>query len=112
MEMQTAKPDPLTAKAADAASLLKALANEQRLLLLCHLVSEGELSVGALGERMDLSQSALSQHLARLREQALVTVRREAQTLHYRVSDPKAEKLLELLRDLFCPELIRRGGTE
>lgn len=85
--------------------LLKALANEQRLLILCHLVSEGELSVRALGERMDLSQSALSQHLGRLRLQELVNFRRESQTLFYRVSDPKAEQLLELLRDLFCPEL-------
>lgn len=85
--------------------LLKALANEQRLLILCHLVSERELSVRALGERMDLSQSALSQHLGRLRLQELVNFRRESQTLFYRVSDPKAEQLLELLRDLFCPEL-------
>jgi DNA-binding transcriptional ArsR family regulator len=96
---------PLTAKAADAAVLLKALANEQRLLILCHLVSEGELSVGALGERVNLSQSALSQHLARLRTERLVTFRRESQTLYYRVLDPKAEQLLDLLRDLFCPEL-------
>ena len=97
--------DALERKAADAASLLKTLANEQRLLILCYLVSEKELSVGALGERLDLSQSALSQHLARLREQGLVAFRRESQTLHYRVSDPKAEQVLELLRDLFCPEL-------
>ena len=95
----------LTAKAAEAAALLKSLANEQRLLILCHLVSEGELSVGALGERLELSQSALSQHLARLREQRLVTFRRQSQTLYYSVSDPKAEQLLELLRDLYCPEL-------
>jgi len=101
--------DALAAKAADAAALLKLLANEQRLLILCHLVSAGELSVGALGERLELSQSALSQHLARLREQQLVTFRREAQTLHYRISDPKAEQLLELLRDLFCPELSAPG---
>ncbi len=86
--------------------MLKALANEQRLLILCHLASEGELSVGALGERMQLSQSALSQHLARLRDDGLVTFRRESQTLHYRVVDPKAGKLLEVLRDLFCPDLM------
>jgi ArsR family transcriptional regulator, virulence genes transcriptional regulator len=97
--------EALSAKAADAAALLKSLANEQRLLILCHLASEEELSVGALGERLELSQSALSQHLAKLREQRLVTFRREAQTLYYRVSDRKAEQLLELLRDLFCPEL-------
>ena len=99
----------LAKKAAEAAALLKALANEQRLLILCHLVSDRELSVGALGERLDLSQSALSQHLARLRDEGLVTFRREAQTLYYRVADPKAEQLLELLRDLFCPELAPGG---
>lgn len=92
-------------KAADAAELLRSLANQQRLLILCHLVSEGELSVRALGERVNLSQSALSQHLARLRHNRLVTFRREAQTLHYRILDPKAELVLELLRDLFCSTL-------
>jgi ArsR family transcriptional regulator, virulence genes transcriptional regulator len=97
--------DSLVGKARDASALLKALANEQRLLILCHLVSEGELTVGALLARIGLSQSALSQHLARLREEGLVTFRREAQSLHYRVADPKAGQVLELLRDLFCPEL-------
>lgn len=95
----------LAASAADAAALLKALSNEHRLLILCHLISEGEQPVGALVERVGLSQSALSQHLARLREEGLVAFRREAQTLHYRVADPRAGRLLELLRDIFCPEL-------
>ena len=99
----------LAPKAAAAATLLKALANEQRLLILCHLVSGRELAVGALGDRLDLSQSALSQHLARLREQGLVTFRRDGQSLYYRLADPKAEQLLELLRDLFCPELAQEG---
>jgi DNA-binding transcriptional ArsR family regulator len=112
MNIQAAQLDPLAAKAADAAGLLKALANEQRLLILCHLVSESELSVGALGDRMALSQSALSQHLARLRDQGLVTFRRESQTLFYRLSDPKAAQLLELLRELFCPELASRTKFE
>ena len=95
----------LTAKAAEAAALMKALSNEHRLVILCHLISEGELSVGALAERVPLSQSALSQHLARLRDEGLVAFRRESQTLHYRVADPKAGQVLELLRDLFCPDL-------
>lgn len=95
----------LTAKAAEAASLMKALSNEHRLLILCHLISEGELPVGALAERVPLSQSALSQHLARLRNEGLVAFRRESQTLRYRVADPKAGQVLELLRDLFCPDL-------
>jgi ArsR family transcriptional regulator, virulence genes transcriptional regulator len=94
----------LQANAAQAAALLKALSNEHRLLILCHLVSERELSVGALVERVGLGQSALSQHLAKLREEALVSFRREAQTLYYRVADPKARRLLKLLHDLYCSE--------
>jgi DNA-binding transcriptional ArsR family regulator len=100
----------LAPKAGDAAALLKALANEQRLVILCQLMSAGELSVGALCDRVGLSQSALSQHLARLREQALVTFRREAQTLYYRVSDPRAEQLLGLLCDQICAS--GQGRTE
>ena len=92
-------------KAGEAATLLKALANEHRLLVLCHLVSEPELSVGVLIDRVGLSQSALSQHLARLREQGLVAFRRESQTLFYRIADPRAGQVLELLSDIFCPEL-------
>jgi DNA-binding transcriptional ArsR family regulator len=99
------------AKAAEAAALMKALSNEHRLLILCHLISEQELAVGALVDRVGLSQSALSQHLGRLREEGLVTFRRDAQTLHYRVADPRAGQLLELLRDMFCPELKAGAGT-
>ena len=95
----------LAAKADAAATLMKALANERRLLILCHLVAAEELAVGELVERIGLSQSALSQHLARLREERLVSYRRQAQTLFYRVSDPRAREVLALLRDLFCPEL-------
>ena len=98
-------------KAGEAAALLKALSNESRLLLLCHLVSEGELSVGAMAERVGLSQSALSQHLAKLREEGLVTYRRESQTLFYRIADPRAGQVLELLRDIFCPELAPKATS-
>jgi DNA-binding transcriptional ArsR family regulator len=89
--------------AAAAARLLRLLANEQRLLLLCHLAGAGELSVGALGGMLGLSQSALSQHLARLRADGLVATRRAGQTIHYRLADPKAARLLAVLRDLYCP---------
>lgn len=92
-------------RAAEAAALLKALANEQRLLILCHLAAEGELQVGALGERVALSQSALSQHLARLRAEGLVDYRRESQALFYRIADPRAAQVLALLQDIYCPEL-------
>ena len=96
----------MTDSVGDASALLKALSNEHRLLVLCHLAVEGELSAGALVERVGLSQSALSQHLAKLREQGLVAYRREAQVLFYCVEDPRALRLLALLHELFCPDLI------
>ena len=103
--MEVAQIGSFKAQARDAANLLKAMSNECRLLVLCHLVERGELSVGQLTDRVGLSQSALSQHLAKLREERLVATRKEAQTIYYRVSDQKAGQLLALLRDLFCPEL-------
>lgn len=103
-QLDTGLVPDLTAKAGKAAALMKALSNEHRLLILCHLIVENELSVGALAERIGLSQSALSQHLARLRDEGLVSFRREAQTLFYCVSDPAAARVLALLRDIFCPE--------
>jgi DNA-binding transcriptional ArsR family regulator len=93
----------LREKAAEAARLLRLLANENRLLLLCHLVAEGEMTVGALAEAVGLSQPALSQHLAMLREDGLVETRKEAQAVFYRLTDPKAARVLALLRDLYCP---------
>lgn len=94
-----------SSQAGAAVSLLKAMANECRLLVLCHLSASGELSVGDLGERVGISQSALSQHLAKLREEGLVATRKDAQTVYYRLCNPRAEQLLALLHDLFCPEL-------
>lgn len=99
-------------QAGEAVALLKALSNESRLLVLCHLAERGELSVGELVERVGLSQSALSQHLAKLREESLVATRKEAQTVFYRVCDPKAKQLLALLHDLFCPELGRETTSD
>nr|WP_314445305.1 metalloregulator ArsR/SmtB family transcription factor [uncultured Sphingomonas sp.] len=93
------------AQAEKAVGLLKSMANEHRLLVLCHLVAEGELSVGELQDRVGLGQSALSQHLAKLREEGLVATRKESQTVFYSVCDPKAKQVLALLHDLFCPEL-------
>lgn len=90
-------------KAAEAARLLRLLANENRLLLLCRMATEGEMTVGALAQAVGLSQPALSQHLAMLREDRLVATRREAQAVHYRLSDPRAARILALLHDLFCP---------
>lgn len=94
-------------QAGRAVGLLKALSNENRLLIMCYLAEAEEMSVGELAHRLGLSQSALSQHLAKLREEGLVETRRQSQTIHYRVSDPNAVQLLTLLHDLFCPELGR-----
>jgi ArsR family transcriptional regulator, virulence genes transcriptional regulator len=95
----------LAEKAGQAATLLKALSNERRLLILCHLISAGEMTVGALVDVVGLSQSALSQHLARLRGDGLVTFRREAQTLYYRIANPDTARVIAVLRDIYCPEL-------
>jgi len=97
----------MAANSEDAAAFLRSLASGPRLLVLCHLSVVGELSAGALAERIGLSQSALSQHLAKLREQGLIAYRREAQTLIYRIADERAAKLLEVLHQMFCPELER-----
>ena len=94
-------------QAGQAVGLLKALANESRLLIMCYLIEAEEMSVGQLAEKVALSQSALSQHLGKLRDEGLVATRRQSQTIYYRVSDPKAAQLLALLHDLFCPELGR-----
>ena len=89
--------------AADAARLMSALGNESRLMILC-MLAEGEQSVGTLNEAIPLSQSALSQQLARLRSQGLVETRRESQTIYYSLSKGPAEKVIQLLHDLYCPD--------
>lgn len=90
----------LEPRAVEAARLLKLLANEQRLTVLCRLSGE-EMSVTELGEYVNLSQSALSQHLAKLRADGLVATRRDAQTIYYRLSDPIAERLIGVLCELY-----------
>jgi len=92
----------LESKAAEAAALLKLLANENRLLILCRLTLKVEMAVGDLATAVGLSQSALSQHLARMREEGLVTTRREAQTIFYRIANENAQRLLILLKDIYC----------
>ena len=87
--------------ATDAVSLLKGLANESRLMIMC-VLAEGEISVGQLNQRIKLSQSALSQHLAVLRDQGLVLTRRESQTIYYRLEDSAAMSIIELLHDFYC----------
>ena len=102
--MPRAPMDPATfeAKAGDVAELLKTLGNQRRLMVLCKLVEHGEMNVTDLAEAVNLSQSALSQHLAKMREEGLVAFRRESQTLWYRIADRQLEALLATLYDLYC----------
>src|SRR5215217_1819034 len=95
----------LAKQAGEAAQLLKILANEKRLLILCFLAVRGEMTVGELVGIVKLSQSALSQHLAKLRADGLVEFRRTSQTLHYRVADERALRLLQVLKEIYCGEL-------
>ena len=93
--------DAMKRNATDAVSLLKGLANESRLMIMC-VLAEGEISVGQLNQRIKLSQSALSQHLAVLRDQGLVQTRRESQTIYYRLEKSAAMNIIELLHDFYC----------
>ena len=103
------KPGPadlaeLEASAAPAARLMRLFANEQRLMLMCRL-SEGECAVGDLAGYVGLSQSACSQHLARLRDAGVIAPRRDAQTIYYQLLDPRAAHVLAVLHEIFCPDL-------
>lgn len=98
--VQAAPADALEPRAFEAARLLKLLANEQRLIVLCRLVGR-EMSVTELGAHVPLSQSALSQHLAKLRADGIVATRREAQTIYYHLADPAAERLIDVLCELY-----------
>ncbi|MEE4298222.1 MAG: metalloregulator ArsR/SmtB family transcription factor [Pseudomonadales bacterium] len=85
----------------EAAGVLKLLSNPKRLAILCHL-RDGELSVGELATLVELGQSALSQHLAKLRQEQLVTTRREGQTIHYALASHEVEAIIETLHGLYC----------
>lgn len=92
----------MQSQAADASRLLKTLGNAQRLRVLCLLVDH-EMSVGQINEQLpDLSQSALSQHLAKLREEGLVVTRREAQTIWYTLKQGPAEQIITTLYGIYC----------
>ncbi len=92
----------LMEKSAQAADLLRLLGNQKRLLLACHLAMRGEMPAGALAEAVGLSMPALSQHLALLRDGGIVASRRDAQSIIYRLSDPRAAEVLALLHRLYC----------
>jgi ArsR family transcriptional regulator, virulence genes transcriptional regulator len=98
---QTSDLKAMSRKAEEAAGLMRALSNGSRLKVLCEL-SGGERSVSELVSASGLSQSALSQHLAKLRRQGVVATRRDAQTIYYSVADPKARKLVRTLYELYC----------
>jgi len=97
-------PDPKDL--ATAAEVLSLLSHPQRLEVLCHLSRDGELPVGELVRRVGLSQSATSQHLARLRKLGLLETRKEGQTVYYRIAREDVGQILELLHRLYC----RTGG--
>lgn len=91
----------MEAKAEEAARLLATLANAKRLMALCHLL-QGEKSVGQLAELINLAPTALSQHLARMRDLGLVATRREGQAIFYRLASPEVAAILETLYRLYC----------
>ena len=93
----------LQGKALEASRFLKAMSNKHRLMILCNLIN-GEHSVGELERIVGLSQSALSQHLARLRKEELVKTRREAQTIFYSLNDESISEVLKVLHGIYCVE--------
>ena len=96
--------EQLAEHAQAAATLLKKMSNPHRLMLLCAL-SAGEMSVNALNEKVPLSQSALSQHLASLREAKLVTTRKDGQTVYYQLQGRVAMRIIAVLRQIYCPQM-------
>ena len=102
MTTLTADLEQFEAQAGEVAATLKALASRPRLMVLCKLVEDGEMRVGELAEAVGLSQSALSQHLAKMREEGLIGFRREGQSLFYFVADRRCEALLMTLHHLYC----------
>jgi len=102
MALPSAAMEKLEQRAGDAAQMLKLLANETRLLILCRLVAEREMSAGAIVAAIGLGQSAVSQHLAKLRDDNLVATRREAQTIYYRIADKNVARIIATLKDIYC----------
>lgn len=92
----------MRAEAERASSLMKTLGHSGRLMVLCHL-AEHEMSVGEMAESLEMSQSALSQHLARMRAEGLVETRRESQTVYYRLADGDTRRVIENLYQIYCP---------
>ncbi|RCU45743.1 MULTISPECIES: ArsR/SmtB family transcription factor [Corallincola] len=102
--------DQIRTNSAPAVKLLKAMANERRLYILCHL-HDGELSVGELARLVDLSQSALSQHLAWLRRDGLVKTRKEAQTVYYSLASIEVGQMISLLHSMYCEQPVEAAAA-
>jgi len=107
--MQFAELTLFETKAASVAETLKLLANRRRLMVLCRLTELGTANVSELANAVGLSQSALSQHLAKMREEGLVTFDRESQTLWYRIADERIGVLLATLYQLYCADGVAPG---
>lgn len=106
--------EALKLKSDEAADLLSAMSNAKRLLILCNLVA-GEMPVGQLAETVGLSQSALSQHLAKLRARKLVSTRRDAQTIYYSIASESVYQVLETIGDIFLssrPTRVVHGAAK
>ena len=101
----------LRTHATEVANLMKMMANSHRLMILCEL-HKSECSVGTLQQAVGIGQSALSQHLAKLRHEGLVKVRREAQTIHYSLADPKVREVMALLYRLYCEPFSNTPSPE
>ncbi len=99
---QSLDPASFEANAMDVADVLRALANERRLQILCVLMEQDETNVGTLVSRIGISQSALSQHLAKMRDEGILAFRRESQTLWYRIADARIRELMAELYRLYC----------
>jgi DNA-binding transcriptional ArsR family regulator len=102
MDTKNFDPDAFKGSAGEAADLMRALSNERRLMLLCQLQGK-EMTVGEIHSKLDLSQSALSQHLATLRDQKIVGTRRDGQNIYYRIINPAALQIISTLASIFCP---------
>jgi DNA-binding transcriptional ArsR family regulator len=96
-------PEQMAFAASRASELMRTLGHKDRLMILCHLIS-GEKSVGGLAGLLEIPQSPLSQHLARMRKENLVTTRREAQTIYYSIASEEAMRMVGLMHELFCSE--------
>jgi DNA-binding transcriptional ArsR family regulator len=96
-------PEQMASAAFKASELMRTLGHKDRLMILCHLIS-GEKSVGELAGLLEIPQSPLSQHLARMRKEDLVTTRREAQTIYYSIASNEAARMVELMHELYCSD--------